>query len=251
MRPYNASSVKFCIEEAPFPCYSHTQQPNGGQEAMKHLSSIHATVLAIVLAASAALAQAPASFTADITNGASVVTVDFVQHPIRSANYIVYLQDATGAFNPVTPPESRTYIGTVRDNPGALAAGTLKPDGTLLARVSFDTGVEWNKTATSVSTRGSTTWTHNWPTTANIGAGGAGTNVYAAEVGVDSSYKHFQQSSLDVDTDIYIIEHSVMCANVVYLRDGGVLHRLGRIIIRGGENQAFDDMDKVNMDQFR
>lgn len=194
---------------------------------------VAAWILAWAFIPSAARAQLPAQFTADVVNGTSTVTVDFVHHPIRSANFTVYLQDAAGAFLPVTAPPARTYLGVVRGYPGAMAAGTLRADGTLLARVSFESGVEWNSTGGAASTRGSATWTPNWPTSANIGPGGAGTNVYAAEVGVDSSHRHFQQSGLEVETDLMIIEHSVMCANMVYLRDCGVLHRLGRVVIRG------------------
>lgn len=191
--------------------------------------------------ASSSWAQSPpASFTANFTNGAQVVTVNFVLHPIRSANFSVLVQNAGGGFDPYTAPSASTYLGTVAGHPGAEACATLKASGVLLARVFFEDGTTWTTlagtiTGGSASLSGSPAWTRKWPGF-TLGNGGAGSSVYAAEVGVDSSYTHFNRSALNVDDDLYIIEHSVLCANVLYLRDAGILHRIGRVVIRAQQS---------------
>ncbi|RYD76305.1 MAG: hypothetical protein EOP84_17075, partial [Verrucomicrobiaceae bacterium] len=88
----------------------------------------------------------PASFSRTVTTSSESVTVDFVAHPIRSANFGVLVQDDAGAFNAYTPRESRIYFGTIANQPGTIAAGLLKPDGTLLCRISFESGLEWSST---------------------------------------------------------------------------------------------------------
>ena len=59
-------------------------------------------------------AQAPpATVTRTLTNGSTSLTVNFTLHPIRSANYNVQVQDASGNFTAYTADVPRTYIGTV------------------------------------------------------------------------------------------------------------------------------------------
>ena len=178
----------------------------------------------------------PASFTSTITNGGSSVTVDFTLHPVRSANFSVVVQNSSGGFDSYAAPAARTYLGTVQGYPGAIAAGTKKPDGTLLACISFENGVDWYAWGESTWTRGSPTWSKNWPGF-TVPSGGAGSNVYAAEIGIDSSYEHFGLSGYNVDDNIYIIENSIVCANISYLRDAGILHRIGRIVICADQTQ--------------
>jgi hypothetical protein len=201
--------------------------------------SFHVHVLWMLLALMAAFhsanAQAPpASFTTTITNGANSVTVDFTLHPIRSPNFSVIVQNSSGAFDSYTAPAARTYLGTVQGRTGAIAAATLKPDGTLISYISFENGVDWFTSGASSSTRGYTNWGKNWPGFTMPG-GGAGSSVYAAEVGVDSTYEHFERCGSNVNDTIYIIEHSILATNVLYLRDAGILHRVGRIVIRASQ----------------
>lgn len=185
------------------------------------------------LLASARLASAqaaPASFSSTITNSGSSVTVDFVKHPIRSSNFSVLVQNSSGALTPYTAPEARTYFGTVQGYPGAIAAGTLKPNGTVLARIYFENGVEWiSSGGGTATTRGSATYTKANPGfTVTSAAGG---DVRVAELGIDSAFGHYNRNG-NVNDTLYIIEHSVMTANLAYLRDAALLHRLGRVVIR-------------------
>jgi hypothetical protein len=183
----------------------------------------------------------PASFTAGFTNGGTTVNVDFTLHPIRSANFSVIVQNASGGFDSHAAAAPATYLGVPSAYPGALACATLKANGTLLARIMFEDGTTWTTNAGTVTggaatASGSPNWTRVWPSF-TIGSGGAGGTVQAAELGIDSSYDHFNRSSLNPADNLSIIEHSVMCANVLYLRDAGIVHRLGRVVMRGNQSQ--------------
>jgi hypothetical protein len=205
-------------------------------------SSIALGVASLLATASPASAQAPpTSFTANFTNGGNTVTVNFALHPIRSTNFSVIVQNSSGGFDPYTAPAAATYLGTPVGLPGALACATLKANGTLLARIMFEDATTWTTNAGTVAggtatASGSANWPRVWPSF-TIGSGGAGGNVQAAEVGIDSSYDHFNRSALNPADNLSIIEHSVMCANVLYLRDAGILHRIGRVVMRGNQTQ--------------
>ncbi|MCW1923751.1 Ig-like domain-containing protein [Luteolibacter arcticus] len=173
----------------------------------------------------------PASFRRAVATASESVTVDFVAHPIRSTNFGVLVQDDAGAFNAYTPRESRIYFGTIANQPGAIAAGLLKPDGTLLCRISFESGVEWSSTGSTASIRGSTNWQPVWPTTVT-GAGGAGSIVREAEVGIDATNQQYVTTGSDVDAAVEMAEFSVMASNLSYLRDAALLHRIGKVIVR-------------------
>lgn len=188
------------------------------------------------LAISSASAQSPPQqFTANFTNASKVVTVNFERFSIRSPNFSVVVQNNAGALVSYSARESGTYLGTPVGYSGALACATRKPDGRLLARIFFEDGATWSFTGTTnggaATGSGNTNWARQWPTfTINSGAG---TNQYAAEVGIDSSWSHFNRSGSNADENLSIIEHSVLSANVLYLRDAGILHRIGRVVMRG------------------
>lgn len=200
---------------------------------LRSLTSWAAWLLGLLGASMAtALAQAPpASFSRTVSTSTESVAVDFVAHPIRSSNFGVLVQDAAGAFNAYTPRESRIYFGTIANRPGAIAAGLLKPDGTLLCRISFESGVEWSSTGGTASTNGTASWLPAWPTTVT-GVGGAGSTVRAAELGIDASYREFLAVGSDVDATVEMAEFSVMASNLNYLRDAALLHRLGKVVVR-------------------
>jgi regulation of enolase protein 1 (concanavalin A-like superfamily) len=181
-----------------------------------------------------AMAQSPpATFSSNVSNGSETVTVDFTQHPIRSGNFQVLVQDSSGTFTTHTPAASRIYFGTVQDHPGAIAAGLLKSSGTLICRIYFESGVEWSSTGGTASVRGSTNWTPAWPTTL-VPAGGAGATVYVAELGIDASNDQYVAANSNVDDTVEISEFSVMASNLAYLRDAAILHKIGKVVVRTG-----------------
>ncbi len=190
-------------------------------------------ILLLLLCARFAAAQAPpATVTRTLTNGSTSLTVEFSLHPIRSSNYEVQVQDSTGAFTPYTADVPRTYIGTVAARPGAIAAGYQKANGTFWSYIIFEDGTTWSSSGTTASAGGNANWTPNVYPTSGVGPGGAGSSVRAAELAIDASYREWQAVGSDLVNAIDMIEFCTMKANIVYLRDAAILHRLGRIVIR-------------------
>jgi len=195
-----------------------------------------ASVLFLLAGATTVWAQSPPQqFTANFTNGSQIVTVNFERYSIRSPNFSVVVQGSSGAFNPYVAAESATYLGTPVGYSGAIACATRRANGSLLARVFFEDGSTWSATTAlaggAANRSGNVNWTPQWPTFTITT--GAGPNEYAAEVGIDSSWAHFNLSGLNITNELAMIEHSVLCADVVYLRDAGIVHRIGRVVIRG------------------
>ncbi len=195
----------------------------------------------IVLAASVFLPLAshaqspPATFSRVISTASQSLTVDFSLHPIRSTNFGVLVQQADGSFSTHTPDVARTYLGTVQGRPGAIACGLLRANGTLLARISFEDGTTWTTTGGTASESGSG-FTPAWPTSV-VASGGAGSAVYAAEYGFDSTFNHFTACGGTADAVLEQCEFSTMSANMVYLRDAAILHRIGKVIVRADQTQ--------------
>lgn len=193
-----------------------------------------------------AQAQLPTSLTASFTNGANVLSVNFSNHPIRSANFNVLVQDASGALVPYSALPASTYLGTALANPGVVAAATLRTNGTMKVKIFFENGSAWRADCSTnggtASNSGNAFSVGNFPDF-TVNAGGAGSSVYAAELGVDSSWKHFDRAGQSVDATLFIIEHSVLCADVLFLRDVGIIHRIGRVVIRA--NQAQDPYNSL------
>ena len=192
-----------------------------------------ASLIGLGWAALAASAQTPppATFTHVISTAADSVTVDFVLRSIRSPNFGVIVQQADGSYANHTADVPRTYLGTVRGRPGALAGALLRANGTVWAQVVFDTGAAWTTkggTAQAIATGGSSPlWTEQL-----VGEGGLGSTVYAVETGLDIAYSHFVAAGGTPQGALDSAEFSLIAANLPYLRDAGIENRLGKIVIR-------------------
>ncbi|MCU0780870.1 MAG: M12 family metallo-peptidase, partial [Akkermansiaceae bacterium] len=192
--------------------------------------------LSFLLSALPLTGQAPPdSFTRTISTSSQSVTVDFQHFPIRNANFQVLVQQADGSFLTHTPEPSRTYLGTVQGHPGAIACGLLRADNSLWARVSFEDGSTWTTTGGTASAS-SSPFTPQWPTT-EVAAGGAGSSVFAAELGIDSTNNHYLACGGTPDLAVAKTEFSVLSSNMVYLRDAAITHRLGKIVLRADAAQ--------------
>lgn len=193
--------------------------------------SLHVAALCLLALSPCRAEDPPGTLTRTISTATDSVTVDFTYHPFRSTNFAVLVQGSGGTFTTHTSLAARTYIGTVQGQPGAIASGLIRKDGSLLCRISFENGVEWSSTGGTAAIRGTTGWTPAWPTTV-VPPGGAGSIVRAAEVGVDSAYQQYVACGSDVDATVEMAEFCVMAANTVYLRDAAILHRVGKVVIR-------------------
>lgn len=207
-----------------------------------------ALVLAISVAITIVATQSssgqtpPASFTTNITVGTQTMTVNFSNHPIRSVNYAVKVQQADGSWSSYDPGPASTYLGAVVGQPGALACGTLLTNGHFWARISFEAGNEWvyfSGPATKAYVRGITGYSfYDYPSSPIVTAeGGAGTNIYAAEIAVDSGWNHFNACGQNLYFTAMAVEHSILSGTYFYLRDNGILHRVGGVYIRANYNQ--------------
>jgi autotransporter-associated beta strand protein len=195
-------------------------------------------------------AAPPAQFTTNITRGAETITVDYLHHPLRGANFQVLMQDAAGALNPVAAPEARTYIGTVAGYPGASACALLQPDGTRWEYVIFEAGDQWwADNGNVIRTYGSKTFTPTWPTSAVVTPAQAATVNYvvAGDMIAEIPYATFTgRHGSNVDHVVYVNEFCLMQTNLIYLRDIGFLHRMSRMIIRASQpNDPFRTGDPL------
>ncbi len=147
----------------------------------------------------------------------------------------------------------RTYHGTVVGRPGATAIGLVRADGKLQAQVSFEDGSTWVKYANNniAEETGRETFTPLWPTKTTT-AVGAGPTVYAAEVGIDCDYANYVERG-SVAAVLDQTEFGLMAANLLYIRDAAIVHRLGKLIVRadaaqnpiGNTTDQLGDMAKV------
>ncbi len=193
------------------------------------------TILFLGWATPVASAQAPppATFTQVISTSSASATVDFTLRPIRSANFGVIVQLADGSYANHAADVPRTYLGRVRDRPGAVAAGLLRANGVLWAQISFENGTTWTTKGGVAKGTGSGP-TPQWPTVV-IGEGGAGSNVCAVEVGIDATYSHFLACGGTPEGVLDSTEFSLMAANLPYLRDAGIENRLGKLVVRADQ----------------
>lgn len=182
-----------------------------------------------------ALAEAPpATLDRTLTYGSQSVNVSLALHPIRSSQFQVMVQQADGTYVDFLPIEARTYLGSAPAYPGSIAVGMLRADGTLLARLCFEDGITLTSVGGAASVRGSA-FEPKFPTL--VMTAGAGSKVQAAEVGIDCTNAYFVSSGSTTATVVENCEFSVMSANMVYLRDAAILHRIGKIIIRANATQ--------------
>ena len=178
----------------------------------------------------------PQEFDNSFSFGGKTVAVHFRLSSLRSPNFKVLVQDDRGEFTPHKPDVVRTYLGTVVGHPGAIASGLRRADGRTFAHISFEDGTEWMERGKGVELRTELGWEAVWPDFISE-PGGAGSRVYAAEVGVDATEDYVRTCGGTVGATLEMIEFSIGAANLVHIRDAGVMHRLGRVVIRASASK--------------
>ena len=196
-------------------------------------STVASLTYAILFAQWAHAAEPPATFTAPVEAGGTTYTVDFVRFDHRGPNFDLQLHTGTGltSLEP-DPTHHATYLGTIDEVPGALAGATyFSATGEHYYHVVFEDGEEWiNEGGTTAVLSGSlgTNWAHLVP------AESAGSSMWAAEVGVDLPNDRYTiRHGADPDDALAMIEHSIMATNLIYMRELGIQHVLGRVVLRG------------------
>lgn len=197
------------------------------------------------------VAPEPIAFEHSVRQGGDTVTIDFAPYSVRGPNFEVLAQQGDGTLAVVDPSEVETYIGTVRGHPGAIAAGLVRADGRVFTRVSFEDGMEWYSAGGEARIKGELNEVI-WPSLPTL-AGGAGGQVYAAEVGVDVDSYYIEEFG-GRNASLEMVEYAIVVTNAIYLRDVGIEHRLGRLVLRESEEaNPYDfelDPDKNFLDVF-
>jgi len=157
----------------------------------------------------------------------------------------VVLQQDDGSLQAFTAPAVNTYIGTVVDRPGALATAVRLADDSVYYRVTFIDGTEWSfegqstevlcdRDGFAVCAPISTTTFPGFV----VGDGGAGSVLYGAEVGVDLPFHRYAEvHNSDAADALALIEYSIMNTNGLYMREVGIQHQLGLVVIRASQSQ--------------
>ncbi|MCP4748940.1 MAG: hypothetical protein GY874_22840 [Desulfobacteraceae bacterium] len=169
---------------------------------------------------------------ATITHENEEITLLMTQESVRGENFEVLVQNESGTYDSYTLGEAQTFIGSVEEYPGAIAAGILKADGTLWAQVYFDRGLTWKILGDSVyDVKGDFEPTFSFPTSSTVSAGDAGFNTYRFDIGIDLDYNYYRQRT-DVAECLEAVEFTISQIKAMYLRDVLLQPALGRVIIR-------------------
>ncbi|MGJ8678312.1 MAG: LamG-like jellyroll fold domain-containing protein [Akkermansiaceae bacterium] len=175
---------------------------------------------------------APETFNHDVTYDGQTLTVNFTKYSVRGPLFDVVLQTTVDEdfVDHMHDTVVRTYIGSVVGQPGAMAAGMIRADGEVLARVTFADGTEWQDINGTVSLRGSAFT--SLPSTVTITDGGAGSDLIAADVLFDIPFPQVTSSGGTAAAALEMTEYSMVCINASYIRDAAILNRVGLVIIR-------------------
>jgi hypothetical protein len=193
-------------------------------------------VLTIVMG-SVAVFAAEATLTQSVSDGVETITLQMTLESVRGSNFEVLVQNSLGSYDSHTPAEVSTYIGTVDEYPGAIAAGILKSNGDLWTKVYFDRGYTWFTLGSSkYGERGDYPAYLHMPTMDNVTSGHAGTTTYLWDQGIDISYRHFNQyAGNDAATCLEQVEFMAMQLKAIYLRDALIIPGLARVVMRGSQ----------------
>ena len=196
-------------------------------------------VLLLILSASIAplIAQnLPATFTHTLSDGNESYTINFSRFSSRGPLFEVAIQQADGSFRILDNPiEPSSYIGTVDGQPGAVAACVRRRDGRIFTRMTLENGFEWidyDGTLT-IETR---ELTPSWPTF-GLRAGGAGSDLLAADIFVDLTNRYYGTVGGTANDCLEMVDFSFTALNLIYLRDVNLINRIGRVSIRANLDQ--------------
>ena len=207
---------------------THIMHRRSGERHQRLLASF----ASIAFTAIAQGQSPPATFSRTYTHASGSITVNYSLHSVRGSNYEVYVHSGGTTYSTYTPTRpARTYLGTVTGYPGAVAAGQLLSNGDVRTAIFFEDGTTWRGIGTSMSIPSPAWWTPNYPT-AIPGAGGAGSTVYGAQLGLDLTYTYYNKAGQNLDETLERAEWAVMDANAIYLRDAAIVHKIGRVVIR-------------------
>jgi hypothetical protein len=216
---------------------------------------------------SPALPAAPvANFSVDVPTDGGVLTLDLFKHSNRSDRYRVLVDRGDGALEPTTPPEIRTYRGTVQGRPDTVVSGSLLSGG-FSGIVRLEDGETWvvqprsdfcpNDPQAGVHLsfaaadavpdgRGCALGQPGFPMERftigeqQQGEGGiAGTTPSQVEIGCETDFEFFQRNGSSVANTVNDVELIMNNVNVIYDRDANVVHEISVIVVRSASTDPY------------
>ncbi|MBU3684566.1 MAG: hypothetical protein FGM39_11245, partial [Phycisphaerales bacterium] len=206
------------------------------------------------------------SFTVDVPTDGGVLTIDLFKHSNRSDRYQVLVDRGNGALEPTTPPEIRTYRGTVQGRPDTVVSGSLLPGG-FSGIVRLEDGETWvvqprrdfcpNDPQAGVHLsfaaadavpdgRGCALGQPGFPAERfrigeqQEGEGGiAGTTPSQVEIGCETDFEFFQRNGSSVANTVNDVELIMNNVNVIYDRDANVVHEISVIVVRSASTDPY------------
>ncbi|MFT4887685.1 MAG: hypothetical protein ACJAS2_002762 [Pseudohongiellaceae bacterium] len=225
------------------PDFLLTNLSNSSRLAVKSMATISQLLLLIFFSQSLLWAATPDTFAQQVTDGTTAFTANFTRFSNRGPNFRVVLQQNDGSLQTYSAPQHNTYIGMLPDRPGAQASAVRLADDSVYYRVTFEDGTEWiyDGSVTSVQCERDDFF-QCAPLTATsfpgfvIGAGGAGSVLFGVEVGVDLPFHRYSENhNSDSANALSMIEYSIMNTNSLYMREAGIQHQLGLVVIRASQ----------------
>ena len=182
----------------------------------------------------------PISYRAPVTADGRIEFAELTALDQRGSGYNVQRQLPGGALAPVEPAADyhRTYLGTLPGVPGAVVGTTyFAATGESYYHVIFEDGTEWvHEGGTTQVLTGALA--PNWAGMVPP-PGGAGDEIWVAEVGIDLPNDRLAIThGGNISDALAMIDHAVLSANLLYLRQAGIMHQVGRVILRAS---AADD----------
>ena len=172
----------------------------------------------------------PQTFTHTLSDGGESYTINFSRFSSRGPLFEVAVQQANGSFQSVDVGESRTYIGSVIGQPGAVAACVRRADGSIFTRMTLENGFEWIDHGGSLTIE-ERELTPSWPTF-GLRDGGAGSTLYAADIFIDLTNRYYGTAGGTAETCMEMVDFSMTAINMLYMRDVNLMNRIGRVSIR-------------------
>lgn len=158
---------------------------------------------------------------------------EFRSVSVRGPSYVVGAQSSNGTIfvQSVDTTSYQTYMGTLHDLPGAIAAATCFGNtGAMYYHLQFEDGREWQNdggTTGALPVDSTLAWPHYVPL-----AGATGSQTFLADVGVDVPNARYISLGSNATAIAAAAEHSILATNLVYARQCGLQFRLGPVILR-------------------
>jgi len=190
------------------------------------------------LAASPTAAQAhdpgATSIVQRVTHEGRTVTMRLTKVPLRGPHFELRVQQADGSYaKPDVPIGERAFLGTVDEDPAAVASGIVLADGRLRGSIVFDRGGTWFTLDSAVAgTRGLDAPTYAWPGKPNLAAGKAGTVTRGWDLAVDSDSEFHAEHGASVPVLLDLLEYGISNVRALYAQNALLQPRLARVILR-------------------